>query len=250
MELLVDGAQWESSRHRAAGLGCTGCHGAHRPAARPLLTGSLPGLCLDCHREIKKHDQLALADSVVMDNCTACHDPHGGKDTLPSRQAKPWEFNRRYVHWPVAQGMCESCHDPHLPGAGSEGPGKESEPEKTGSKGLLVKPSEEICFACHGEKRDSIMLTAHWNKLVTRSANPCLVCHSPHSSDYEHLTVYESNRLCLDCHTNKTPHHFLAVKLDARNKLKCVDCHDPHGNGNKAFLKYGPGDLCQQCHKI
>lgn len=248
--LLLGKAEWGSSGHQKAKLGCTGCHNAHSPGARPLLAKSSPRLCLDCHTQIKKHEKLALVgDEAVRDNCTACHDPHGGKkNTLPLKQGNPWEFNRKYVHWPVAQGMCDSCHKPHLPVA--EQGKNEQEEERAKPTDLLVKPAEEICYLCHGDKKEPITQIAHGYVLKEGSSNPCLTCHTPHSSDYEHLTVYESNRLCLGCHTNKTPHHFLTVRLDVRNKLKCVACHSPHGNGNRALLKQTQSNLCLQCHNM
>ncbi|MCL4515368.1 MAG: cytochrome c3 family protein [Firmicutes bacterium] len=250
-KLLLGKTEWNGSRHQAAKLGCTRCHNMHNPGARPLLARPSTALCLECHGEIKKHGKLkSVGEAAVRDNCTACHDPHGGKkNTLPSKQASPWEFNRKYVHWPVAQGMCDSCHNPHLPGAGPGETGQEGAPEV---RDLLVTPVGEICYVCHGDKQEPITKIAHGDPKIegANRQNPCLTCHTPHSSDFEHLTVYESNRLCLGCHANKTPHHFLTVRLDVRNKLKCVDCHDPHGNGNRALLKQTRGNLCLQCHNM
>src|SRR5262245_9931533 len=78
-----DRAGWPGSEHAVADVACTDCHNPHQPGhAESLLRSPGPGLCYDCHGQVKAQFALTerhpLADGARKGSlsCTDCHDPH------------------------------------------------------------------------------------------------------------------------------------------------------------------------------
>ncbi|MGB3211391.1 MAG: cytochrome c3 family protein [Desulforhopalus sp.] len=61
------------------------------------------------------------------------------------------------------------------------------------------------------------------------------------------------NKLCTQCHTDKTPRRALADNLWLHNttaKGDCLACHDPHQSKNEKTLRQPPAKICTvPCHE-
>ncbi|MBU0663279.1 MAG: hypothetical protein KJ990_01905 [Proteobacteria bacterium] len=61
-----------------------------------------------------------------------------------------------------------------------------------------------------------------------------------------------TNKICTQCHKDKTPKRALSDNLWLHNstaKGDCMACHDPHQSKNKNILRQAPSILCLSCHK-
>jgi predicted CXXCH cytochrome family protein len=59
-------------------------------------------------------------------------------------------------------------------------------------------------------------------------------------------------RICIQCHTDKTPKRAMTENLWLHNttaKGDCLACHDPHQTKYKNTLRQQPAVLCLPCHK-
>ena len=189
-------------------------------------------LCVDCHNMSPSVDQ-ATSLQVKENSCYGCHKRmlevkfvHGPTGTYscgychsvtsavkydtPRRDIelcnechaeKAAEFRKRkYLHGPIAAGMCEVCHDAH----GSNFPSQ------------LKSPVNELCFSCHEE----VKKTPHVVRTTTGGGHPvgdkpdpspsgkgrmmsCISCHDPHSGDVRYFFVNNAEDrmlLCQMCH--------------------------------------------------
>ena len=238
--------QWEGSKHAGVGVGCTSCHVVHSDVNDYSLKLSGNALCRSCHARVK-HPADIEVEATSERNCTLCHNPHGGQGGFYKENVggQKWRFRGKFVHYPVTQQMCSSCHEPHRTvDAGTD------EDIGGGKKGLLSVPGSQACYKCHQSKKSSFERSKHAavrQILGEQEQSPCLACHLPHASEYKGLLKYEQTKLCLSCHAEKTPHHFLAVAKVKYDRLACGDCHDPHGTEYKAFLT--SEDICRKCHR-
>lgn len=87
----------------------------------------------------------------------------------------------KYVHSAIPMG-CTTCH------------------EVTSAKGVtlisLVSPADELCFTCHQKSSDKHLHAPY-------AQGDCIVCHSPHSSNWpDHLLASPQN-ICMGCHVRE-----------------------------------------------
>lgn len=59
---------------------CMECHAPHQAEHPALLWWSVIDTCLGCHDEPEDLSQEHHSDERLVEHCTACHDPHFGKD--------------------------------------------------------------------------------------------------------------------------------------------------------------------------
>lgn len=253
-----------------SGVTCLSCHSLHRQVDAPLLQRQADGLCLGCHAKDGEfsHRNAATGERGRV-NCTSCHDPHGAAEgglfaAKPGGEA--WQLKKKHTHQPVAEGKCKACHDVHrapvAPGQSGVVAEEEDDEEAELSKltpgvggpnrSLLSRPPTTICYECHGDKQEMFLKSKHavvGSRVQPPQDNACAACHLPHGSDYAHLTTYEGSRLCLTCHPDKTPHHFLVSAAVRQGQLQCVQCHNPHGTEYDVFLVLDRQQICGKCHK-
>jgi len=84
----------------------------------------------------------------------------------------------KHVHSAIAMG-CTICH------------------EVTSAKGVtlinLVSPANELCFTCHEKSSDKYLHAPY-------AQGDCIVCHSPHSSDWPDQLLAAPQDICMGCH--------------------------------------------------
>jgi len=153
---------------------------------------------------------------------------------------------KRYVHKPVALGVCKFCH-------------KLVDPKKHSFK--LVRTRKELCGTCHQEQTGDWKIIPSAEQLRAKAPHvgngkylhkpleegKCLDCHNPHSSDYKFLVPAASvAELCRKCHEKnenvKNPHEPFA-------EGKCTLCHSSHSSNYRYLLIDKQRPLCFSCHE-
>jgi DmsE family decaheme c-type cytochrome len=129
-----------------AAVACNDGHRVHRgKTTAKLLAKPLPGLCHDCHLEIRA--KFALPEHHKVNegvlSCLDCHDPHGSRTPPLMRGANDRACFRCHAdvegpfvfeHAGLVTEGCMRCHDPH----GSV------------NRHLLARQQvAQLCYVCH-----------------------------------------------------------------------------------------------------
>lgn len=96
----------------------------------------------------------------------------------------------KYVHTALEMG-CMVCH--------------QIEEVSGGTSVKLLSPPNELCFTCHTKSSDPVQHLPY-------SQGSCIVCHSPHSSDFPAHTLAAHQDICLGCHARGLPKLNMAKK--------------------------------------
>jgi len=223
------------------------CASCHEPEGtlHQFTLADVPALCTGCHEEIGKRIKTEATVHDPAEDCTDCHDPHGGEvDALllgitEEDDLKPLCFEchdeelvgDRYAHGPAEQGECTMCHDPHASSAPS----------------LLLAEGVELCGDCHDDIADSVRESEYVHDPAEES---CVECHNPHSGPYPKMLPAEKRQVCNECHDDIVDEAETAA-VDHAPVLggeECVGCHSPHASDNPANLLKPQRDLCLGCH--
>ena len=214
------------------GNGCEDCHmsnGNEHPKANTvgiLLKKNLPDLCLSCHEE--KKELLASSPFIhkpVNDkkSCTNCHSSHSSdnkklllakrKDlclschnkaiTVGSKTTTNFDHlmkTSKVLHPPFED--CEKvCHNPHA----AKYPGLLNLQFPSTNYTPVSSDSFALCWECHGsdmiEKPKSKGATSfrngdinlHYIHVHGDKGRSCILCHSPHATNNEHLIREQVN---------------------------------------------------------
>jgi len=136
---------------------------------------------------------------------------------------------KKFIHGPVGAGICNICH---------------ALVEGEDHKFRFTAEKEELCFACHEDKRD-MMLEDHLHTPV--ADGNCVGCHDPHQTDYRYTLKGNAADLCFNCHKKDAfTRSFVHGPVGAGD---CNACHNPHASANDKQLIYPPEELCFQCHR-
>lgn len=233
------------SVHANADLGCTGCHGGdpsaeYKEAAKGPGTGyrgiiertSIPGLCGDCHADVRvinpyglPTDQLAQyrvsmhgeklfgEGNVDVATCADCHGAHG---ILTVRDPESPVFPQN------VPSTCGHCH---------------SDAGKMGKYGLEANEEDLYRQSVHAE------MLFDQNDL---SAPTCVTCHGNHGAVPPGFA--KVGLVCGKCHIkqveyfNQGPH---AVPAEAGDIETCITCHGNHKiqRASERLFK-----VCTLCH--
>ena len=105
------------------------------------------------------------------------------------------------------------------------------------------------CVACHVEQDHSNQQASGHSDML------CTSCHSPHSSNYNHLFVTSESELCgRSCHGKSDIGitHPVGDAIDdvfAGQTMSCIStCHSMHEPEDDKLLQVAYGDLCHRCH--
>jgi DmsE family decaheme c-type cytochrome len=183
-------SNFERSGHGEGSVSCVGCHSIHAGEdPDKLLKVSQPGLCFQCHTDIKPQFAMPYHHKVEegLVTCSDCHNPHG-------------TFGRKALRASVQQdAVCTKCHT-----------------ETAGPfvyEHAVVKT--EGCTACHfphGGPNPRLLNRANVNTI-------CLQCHSPSMNfttsepqgpTHNQNTQYQACTVChLEIHgSNVSPVYF------------------------------------------
>jgi predicted CXXCH cytochrome family protein len=174
----------------------------------------------------------------------------GQKPTEPTENCTTRECHnsysqKKYIHKPVALGVCKFCH-------------KLVDPKEHSFK--LFRTRTELCGGCHQEQTKNLNIIPSTEQLRSKAQvgkgkylhkpleeGKCLECHNPHSSNYKfQLAAATVAALCLKCHEKsegvKYPHKPVA-------EGECNLCHDSHSSSYKPLLIKNQRQLCFSCHE-
>jgi predicted CXXCH cytochrome family protein len=248
-----------TSVHAALASGCQSCHmtvkGMKHPEQKDSieLLQNVPQLCYGCHDRLQFRGK-SIHPPVVIDTCTACHNPHRSNFKVLLIKSIPGlcyechnesKFKDKIIHHPVGEGLCISCHRPHA---------------SNFSKMLISEPPE-LCYRCHDKKQ----FAKKYVHVVAAIPNGCNLCHNPHAGGYQNLLLQPAFDLCTSCHSAEANgRHVLGVMSlgvgervhpvkgvpdpsDPSRELVCISCHNPHSSEyRKLFVQR---NLCTKCHE-
>jgi len=100
----------------------------------------------------------------------------------------------KYVHSAMTMG-CTTCH--------------QVKNEKGVTQVNLVAPVTQLCLTCHSIAQDKVLHRPY-------KLGDCIVCHSPHASDFPAHTWVSQQETCLGCHAR------VRLKVNARKKTVSV----------------------------
>jgi DmsE family decaheme c-type cytochrome len=134
-----------AGEHATSRVACTDCHAMHGAKAAPLLDAAPPGLCYDCHGNVRADFALPerhkVPEGVV--GCVDCHEPHGTRNTAglhadENRLCATCHADLQgpfvFEHGAILTEGCTHCHEPH----GSV------------NRHLLVRrQTAQLCYECH-----------------------------------------------------------------------------------------------------
>lgn len=100
----------------------------------------------------------------------------------------------KYVHTALEMG-CTNCH--------------RVQNENGVTRVTLVAPATELCLTCHLLSEDKVLHRPY-------KMGDCVVCHSPHASDFPEHTWVAHQDICLGCHARSR------LKVDEAKKTVTV----------------------------
>jgi predicted CXXCH cytochrome family protein len=122
---------------------------------------------------------VPLKADTASEKCSGCHSEIG---------------KGKYVHSAMTMG-CTTCH--------------QVENKAGGTQVNLVSPVTQLCLTCHPLSQDKVQHGPY-------REGDCVVCHSPHASDFPAHTRASTQDTCLGCHAQSR------VKVDAKAKTVTV----------------------------
>jgi predicted CXXCH cytochrome family protein len=105
--------------------------------------------------------------------------------------------------------------------------------------------SAQPCLDCHEETSQELKTG---KRHAPFSQKNCAGCHNPHASRYDKFLIRPKEKLCFNCHEEKTiigneNIHAPVAKGD------CLICHSHHSSAIPKLLKAKVSDLCFNCHE-
>lgn len=155
----------------------------------------------------------------------------------------------KYVHSAIAMG-CTICHSVTS--------------NKNATLISLVSPADELCFTCHSKSSDPVLHRPY-------AQGNCIVCHSPHASDWPSHILARQQDLCMGCHVRAqlnvnyqkrtaTVPWGVTLTLDQLNGWRYIGLNKtltadhpieghPVTGPNSALGKSAPEITCLSCHQ-
>lgn len=132
------------------------------------------------------------------------------------------EGPRIHFHEPYKNHQCTACHD-------------------MARLVTIDREDRNLCLKCHGAQ-----FKGEWVHGPV-AAGACLLCHHPHKSEFPHLLLTPSSRMCQNCHAIEEllpgPHHddlgarSRAESADPSTRSVCLECHLPHVSDKRYLLR-------------
>jgi len=208
--------------------------------------GFEPKPCLECHKKtLPEYQKKYIHQPMAKKDCEACHNRHGKIAVLSLKEREQSK-------------LCTKCHTEFAARiAGNTSvhtalkQGKCTachNPHASDNKFLQKKTGSEECFTCH--KKDSFVRAMQHKPLT----DGCLVCHNPHGSEFGRNLIKKEIDLCSSCHNFNAEAFKNAHKGYPVQKGKCTSCHTPHSSSASKLLKTSvhppvKQGLCSSCHR-
>lgn len=169
---------WPGSAHKAADVGCTGCHKLHGQNKTLLAAATEVETCINCHRKqrasLTKRSTHQLRDAIHSDGsgkmtCTSCHGPHGtvaeklvDANSVNDKCYECHQEKKAPVLWEhsIVKENCLACHNPH--GSNHEM--------------MLTAKQPRLCQQCHEQGRHQTVAGQPNSFLVMNRG--CSNCHA------------------------------------------------------------------------
>jgi predicted CXXCH cytochrome family protein len=207
---------------------CSSCHNAHASPEENLLREKPTITCKKCHGPRCTAGEVSIASVTTKIDCTSCHSGHSSKDK---------GLLGPFGHTAFLNKTCEECHEPIL---------------NSGDIALRIE-GKDLCFSCHERETPTQFIDDDIH--VKDAENPCLVCHGPHASNSESLTLNEE-KLCQTCHESTEKSTAVMEKAIENadcspiNNRQCFKCHMLQCSSEKPLYYSGNTLLiCYECHK-
>ena len=136
-------------------LPAEGTTGAPPPVSFTLHAPYEDKACDECHllEGTGRFGRTVRLRLPLRELCVECHD---------DMEAGELRSGNRWVHGPVAAGICTGCHSPHTALFPSL---------------LLAEPGEKLCGRCHDIERIGA------EPVHSGTVDNCLTCHEPHAGE-------------------------------------------------------------------
>ena len=211
----------------------------------PRRKGFVAKPCLDCHtKTLTEYQKKYIHEPMAKKDCEACHNRHGKIAVLSLKEREQ-------------RKLCVLCHKDFeariLKNKSVHSALKQGKctpchhPHASDNKYLLRKTGSEQCFQCH--KKDTFVLPNQHKTL----SDGCLICHNPHGSEFGQNLLKSEVELCGSCHSFSKETFKNAHKGYPVEKGKCTSCHTPHSSSDKKLLKKSvhipvKNGECSSCH--
>ena len=245
-------------------IGIFGVHSLHSQESKAAGSGAQyvgSEACQACHEEM--YNQFKKTPHYVtltkkdykpeQQGCESCHGPgsahleaEGGAGSIKSFKTMSSKeraeaclqcharqddrLNFKHSEHQISQVSCDACHSPHAPKV---------------TENLLRDETNNLCFTCHAEIRNSFSLP--FKHKVKEGVMSCTDCHNQHGGFSAQKRLVGTDQSCFKCHSDKQgPFTFehMAVRIEG-----CTYCHSPHGSNNPRLLTRNTvQSLCLECH--
>lgn len=123
--------------------------------------------------------------------------------------------------------------------------GKPEEPAITTEKTLFRHPlwTARQCTACHVDDADLEASLVEGASHESQGPGP--------GNDQVPALILPANKLCINCHRDKTARRAIRDRLWLHNPVArgdCLSCHTNHQSFNQAHLKQSLDKICSSCH--
>jgi hypothetical protein len=203
---------------------------------------------------IASFTSAARADST---NCLICHNPMGGKITLPSGVEIDLRVDADKFGASVHGFLqCTECHkkfdeDPHVKPSAKVPLDIESLAEKIGVKAKIDPVAYAACVTCHGEIYAHVVASVHGQNIVKKHQSDgalCLDCHgSPHyivkaDNPESKVNKFQIVETCGKCHGNEELEKKYNIEYDVMGTYR------ESFHGRKHHLGHTKAPTCASCH--
>jgi DmsE family decaheme c-type cytochrome len=152
------------------------------------------------------------------------------------------------VHGSLAGGGSESCVACHGASTAHKQKATKNPPDVSFGPEWPSDPAvrSASCQTCHNTGEHAL-----WTGSAHQQENlACDSCHDAHQQQDLVMGKQESEKICLDCHTQvRSEMHLPSRHPIAEGKTACTDCHNPHGGlGEAALQQVSVNDNCFSCH--
>ncbi|HEX6944018.1 MAG TPA: cytochrome c3 family protein [Gemmatimonadaceae bacterium] len=261
--------------HAPVTKACEECHLRHGFAQKLVLKKDLPGLCVDCHKDVGTEMASPNVHGALKEGgCYVCHDSHAADNPQLLRKTEKGKsvcltcheslgatMANANAHDPFKKGNCTVCHKPHASDRPALAVASDEQMCAPCHKNILDKhkkvtgAAEQECTACHDPHLASGKMKLAANAHPPFAEGDCASCHEVENGEVEIGDDFPAKDLCSTCHEDVAAKvagnesHFGADAMKSGGTETCLKCHNPHHSREKGLLAKTQNDLCRSCHE-